>query len=183
MNKNIARLTTTVAGLLLAGLVTASAANAATTGAPPMLDQSAMKQASSEPTTLRQAVLAVEKAAKGAVFDSAVILKNGALVYEVKVSAAGKYMLYDVNPKTGNVTSSSELKDPDLNTLKSLADAKIKIEAAIATAEKSGKGRAIQAAFTTQDKSRTFVIEILEKNDALKTFTIDAATGNVLKTS
>ena len=93
MNKNLSRVSTTVAGLLLAGFVAAGAANAAATaGAASMLDQPSMKLASTEPTTLHQAVLVVEKAAKGSAFDSAVISKDGALVYEIKVSAAGKFM-------------------------------------------------------------------------------------------
>lgn len=170
--------TSAVAGLLLAGLLSTGAANAAST-----LDQPSMKLAAAAPTTLHQAVIAAEKASKGQAFDSAVIMKNGGLVYEVKLAADGKFYRYDYNLKTGKVIGSAELKDADINALKGLSSVKLKIEDAMKSAEKSGKGRAIDATYVAEAKSGTYVIEVLEEKGKIQTFTIDAASGNILKTA
>ena len=148
-----------------------------------VLDAKSMALAAAAPTTLSQAIISTGRASKGQVYAGRAISKDSGLAYEVRLLSAGKYYAYDVNPKTGKVTISIELKDPDLGTMKGLASVRVSIDVAVKTAEKTGKGRAIAATYSDFGKGGAYIIEIIGKKELLKTITIDAATGNVLKSS
>ena len=132
-------------------------------------------------TSLRQAVLTVERDLKGKAFSAIANAGEDSVSYTVKIDSGEKAITAQVDGKTGKVTESSTVAGDSAALLKEFAKIKGTLLAAMKAAEATAKGRTFSAVFKRLGGKDVFEIDIAGRDDVEKDVVIDAATGKIRK--
>jgi uncharacterized membrane protein YkoI len=140
-------------------------------------------------TSISQAIAAAEKQTGGRAMKADVDEDEDIYFYKIRIVAKDTVSEVLVDPASGEVTQvgdrgsiASIFDNDDQAELANLAASPVTLTAAVATAEKEIGGKAIQAAFESEDGQSQFEVHVA-KNKAVHQVKIDAGSGQVVKVS
>ena len=134
-------------------------------------------------TTLRQAVVTVERDLKGKAFSAIANVGDAFVTFTVKVDAGDKAMTAVVDAKTGKITESSTLVADGSVRLKDFGKLKGTLLAAMRAAESTAKGKSFQAMYKRLANKDLFEVDVAGRDDVEKDVVVDAASGKIRKVS
>lgn len=140
-------------------------------------------------SSISQAVAAAEKQTGGRAMKVDVEHEKGTYLYSIKTVSKDKVSDVFVDPASGKITRTDDegliakvFDKEDQAEFAKLAASPVTLSTAVATAEKETGGKAIEAAFESEDGKMLFEVEVA-KDKAVQKVTIDAASGTVVKVS
>jgi uncharacterized membrane protein YkoI len=131
--------------------------------------------------TLQQAIAAAEQSAGGRAARIDVHHENGANLFRVRVLATGAAQTVKIDPLSGKVlgTEKADLVERESSDeMTRLQSAKTSLAAAIDTAEKQTRGRAVEADVEGEHGRLAFEIETVKDNTSQRV-RVDVDTGQV----
>lgn len=138
-------------------------------------------------TSISQAIATAEMQVGGQAMKVDVGHEKGTYLYEIKVVSKDKVSEVFVDPATGAITRTEDegliakvFDKEDQAEFAKLTGSPVTLASAIATAEKEIGGKAIEAAFESEDGKALFEVEVA-KDKAVQKVMIDSASGKVVK--
>ena len=166
---------------LLLAVVAAALGTAAPGSAGAAWDAKQLKALRGAATSLRAAVLTVERDLKGKAFSAVAIVGEAAVTYVVKIDTGDKALMAQVDAKTGKITESGTAAGESLAKIKEFAKLKGSLLAAMKAAESTGNGKSFQAVYKRAGNKDLFEIDIASRDDVEKDVVVDAASGKIRK--
>lgn len=173
---------TAVAIIALSGVAAALAASGKTE------DDKEISAMLGAKTTLPQAISAAEQETGGRAMKVNIEHEKGAYLYEIKAVSKDRATEVFVDPTTGKIARQEKqgliakvLDKKEQDEFAKMA-ASSSLSSAIATAEKETGGKAVEAAFESEDGATVFEVETA-KDKTVQRVKIDATTGEVLTVS
>ena len=179
-------LAVTIAGVLSLGAL-AGAYAASSSGKSGDEDAAEIAAVMTAKNSLSDAVRQAEAETKGMAFKAGMESEDGKSVYEISTVAGDAVTEISIDPASGKVLESdkegllSELMRDD-EELASLAHVKTNLLQAIAAAEQSAGGKAIEAELDDDSKTPAYKVEVAPADGKLVVVTIDGVSGEILAT-
>jgi uncharacterized membrane protein YkoI len=140
-------------------------------------------------TSISQAIAAAEKQTGGRAMKADVDDDEDVHLYKIRIVEKDKVSEVLVDPASGEVTQLGDrgliakiFDNDDQAEFENLAASPVTLPTAVATAEKEIGGKAIQAAFESEDGQSQFEVHVA-KDKAVHKVKIDAGSGQVVKVS
>jgi uncharacterized membrane protein YkoI len=140
-------------------------------------------------TSITQAIAAAEKQTGGRAMKADVDDDEDTYLYKIRIVAKDTVSEVLVDPASGEVTQVGDrgliakiFDNDDHAEFANLAASPVTLAAAVATAEIEIGGKAIQAAFESEDGQSQFEVHVA-KNQAVHQVKVDAGSGQVVKVS
>lgn len=136
--------------------------------------------------SLTQAIATAENHVGGRATRVNVDRENGAYVYKVRVAGSEKLSEVYIDPASGNVIRSdvegtvAKMDKEDQAVFAKLVNAGTTLTSSVTTAEQETGGKAIEAAFTKENGTMLFEVEVA-KDNAMHKVAVDPATGKMVK--
>jgi uncharacterized membrane protein YkoI len=140
-------------------------------------------------TSLAQAIATAEAKAGGRAMKVNVEHESGTYQYEVKIVAKDKVSEVFIDPASGKVTRTDDegliakvFDKEDQEEFAKLSGSPVSLSTAVATAEKETGGKAVEAAFESEDGKAQYEVE-LANGATVRKVVVDGTSGKVVKTS
>jgi len=145
------------------------------------MDIKQLRSIRSASTSLRQAVLTVERDLKGKAYSAIATITDGAVIYTVKIDTGDKTMTAEVDSKSGKVMQSGAAPTDSTAHLKEFGKVKGTLLAAMKAAESTAKGKSFAGVFKRLGNKDVFEIDVAARDDSEKDVVVDAASGKIRK--